>query len=297
MLPSEVAKKIRRIQIHSNKIVNQLLAGEYHSVFKGRGMEFEEVRPYQPGDEVRWIDWNVTARTGEPYVKRYVEERELVLFFLVDFSASGGLGTVERTKNEIAAEVCAVLAFSAIQNNDKVALVLFTDHIELFVPPKKGSSHVLRIIRELLCFQPVGRGTNLADALRFVGRAAKKKSIVFLVSDFQADGWEDELQVVARRHDVIAVSVRDPREVEVPTGDLLVLEDPETGRQTVLDARSRKVRQRYQQLAAQQHAELRLRLQNRKVDLIDVRTDRDYVPELVRFFRQRERRLAGAVVG
>jgi len=296
MIPRELAKKIRYIQIYSNKIVNDMLAGEYHSVFKGRGMEFEEVREYQPGDEVRLIDWNVTARMGHPYVKRYVEERELTLFFLVDLSASGSFGSIARTKSEVAAEICALLAFSAIKNNDKVALIIFTDRIELFVPPNKGSSHVLRIIRDLLCFSPARRGTDIAGALEYMARMTHKRSVAFLMSDFQDAGYEKEMTVIARRHDLIAVSTSDRREMSLEPMGMVELRDAETGRLRLIDTSSSRVRGEFKRSAEARRRRLDESLFAMNVDQIRIRTDGDYVRELVRFFRTRERRQTGAVV-
>jgi uncharacterized protein (DUF58 family) len=296
MIPKELAKKIRYIQIYSNKIVNDMLAGEYHSVFKGRGMEFDEVREYQPGDEVRLIDWNVTARMGHPYVKRYVEERELTLFFLVDLSASGSFGSIEKTKSQIAAEVCALLAFSAIKNNDKVALVVFTDEIELFVPPGKGSSHVLRIIRDLLCFKPAGKGTNIAGALAYMARMTHKRSVAFLISDFQDTGYEKEMTVVGRRHDLIAISTSDRREMSVGPVGLVELQDAEIGQRRLLDTSNPRVHKEFRRLAEARQRRLGESLSTMNVDHIRIRTDGDYVRELIRFFRTRERRQTGVVM-
>ena len=246
MIPKELVKKIRYIQIYTSKAVNDVLAGEYHSVFKGQGMEFDEVRAYQPGDDIRTIDWNVTARTGHPYVKRYVEEREITVFFLVDLSASGSFGSREKLKNEIAAEFCALLAFSAIKNNDKVGLIVFTDVIELFIPPAKGTSHVLRLIRELLYFDPGKKreraGTDIALALDYLGRVLHKRGVVFLVSDFLDQDFEKPLGVLARRHDLIGVTVSDPRESALPDVGLLEIQDAETGATVLVDTGSREVR-------------------------------------------------------
>ena len=294
MISKELIKKIRSIQIYTSKAVNDILAGEYHSVFKGRGMEFDEVRAYQPGDDVRSIDWNVTARTGQPYIKRYVEEREITVFFLVDLSASGAFGSSEKLKNEIAAEFCALLAFSAIRNNDKVGLIIFTDTIELFIPPAKGTSHVLRLIRELLYFERTekrrGRGTDIARALNYLGRVLHKRGVVFLVSDFIARGFEKPLAVLARRHDLIGVTVSDPREYELPDVGLLQIEDAESGATVVVDTGSREVRRGYAALAAQRDAGLRSIFRAAGVDHIRLFTDQDYVLDLVRFFRKRMRR-------
>jgi uncharacterized protein (DUF58 family) len=290
MIPAELAKKIRILQITTRKVVNDVLAGEYGSVFRGRGMEFDEVREYQPGDEIRTIDWNVTARTGTPYVKRFVEERELTVFFLVDLSASGAFGSVNKLKNEVAAEFCSLLAFSAVKNNDKVGLIVFTDRIELFIPPKKGTKHVLRVIRELLDFRPRPASTDISMALDYLGKVTTKRAVVFLVSDFQAEGFEKPIRVLSRRHDVIAVSVVDPREVRLPDVGLVELEDAETGESVLIDTSSRSVRRSYERLGRERTDRYRELFASMGVDQIEVMTDRDYVPGLVRFFRSRERR-------
>jgi uncharacterized protein (DUF58 family) len=290
MIPKELAKKIRFIQIHTSRAVNDVLAGEYHSVFKGRGMEFDEVREYAPGDDIRTIDWNVTARTGHPYVKRYVEERELTVMLVVDLSASGSFGTREKLKNEVAAELCALLAFSAIKNNDKVGLIVFTDHIELYIPPKKGVSHVLRVIRDLLNFEPRRSRTDVTQALDFLGRVTHRRAVVFLVSDFQAAGYEKRLRIAARRHDLIAVSLTDPREAKLPVAGLIELEDAESGECIVVDSGSAAVRRRYEALARERADKLAVSLRSMGIDQIPVVTGEDYVRDLVRFFRVRERR-------
>ena len=291
MIPRELAKKIRYLQIYTSKAVNDVLAGEYESVFKGRGMEFDEVREYQPGDEVRSIDWNVTARMGHPYVKRFEEERELTVMFLVDLSASGAFGSSRKMKNEVAAELCALLAFAAIKNNDKVGLIVFTDCIELFIPPGKGVSHVLRLIRELLNFSPRQGRTNIAEALDYLGRVVTKRSVVFLVSDFLAEDYERPMRVLGRRHDLIAVSVTDPREVRMPNVGLVELEDAETGERIVIDTGSAAVRKRYESLGTARSAGLRELFRSMGVDQIEVFTNQDYVRKLVTFFRTRERRM------
>ena len=294
MISRELAKKIRYIQIYTSKAVNDVLAGEYHSVFKGQGMEFDEVRGYQPGDDIKTIDWNVTARTGEPHVKRYVEEREITVFFLVDLSASGNFGSREKLKNEIAAEFCALLAFSAIKNNDKVGLIVFTDTIELFIPPAKGTSHVLRLIRELLFFKP-GKmrkkaGTDIALALNYLGRVLHKRGVVFLISDFLDQNFEKPLRVLARRHDLIAATVSDPRELTLPDVGLLEIQDAETGETTVIDTGSKTVRSGYARLAEEKNKELSDLFQSIGVDHIQHFTDRDYILDLVKFFRRRMRK-------
>jgi len=290
MIPKELAKKIRYIEIFTAKAVNDVLAGEYGSVFKGRGMEFDEVREYQPGDEVRTIDWNVTARMGHPYVKRFVEERELTVMFLVDLSASGAFGSVLQTKNEVAAEICALLAFSAIKNNDKVGLIVFTDTVEMFIPPAKGVSHVLRVVRELLNFKPRQVRTDIAAALDYLGKIAARRSVVFLVSDFIGAGYEKALNIVGRKHDLIAVSIEDPRETGMPDVGLVELEDAETGETVVIDTSSAAVRQRYGVLGGERAAQLKGCFRAAGVDHVRIQTDRDHVRELIRFFKTRERR-------
>ena len=291
MIPKELIRKIRYIQISTRKAVNDVLAGEYHSVFKGSGMEFDEVRTYQPGDDIRTIDWNVTARTGHPYVKRYVEDRELTVFFLVDLSASGSFGSRDKLKREIGAEFCALLAFSAIKNNDRVGLIVFTDTIELFIPPAKGTSHVLRLIRELLYFDSSGRqkgkGTDIGGALDYLGRVMPRRGVVFLVSDFLDQGFEKSLRVLARRHDLIAVTVTDPREEKLPDVGLLEIEDAESGAITLIDTGSAAVRQSYEALARQRDEKLQSLFCAAGVDQIRLGTDRDYLLDLVKFFRAR----------
>jgi len=290
MISSELARKIRILQITTRKVVNDVLAGEYTSVFKGRGMEFDEVREYMPGDDVRTIDWNVTARMDRPYVKRFVEERELTVFFLVDLSASGAFGSVQKLKNEIAAEFCALLSFSAVKNNDKVGLIVFTDRVELYVPPKKGTTHVLRLIRELLNFKPKAAKTDIGGTLDYFGKVAKKRAVVFLVSDFQSEGFEKAMRIIAKRHDLIAVPVTDPREVRLPNVGLIELEDAETGEMVLVDTSSAAVRKRYERLGRERSERFRELFASMGVDRIEVATDRDYVPRLVQFFRARERR-------
>jgi uncharacterized protein (DUF58 family) len=290
MIPGELARKIRILQITTRKVVNDVLAGGYTSVFKGRGIEFDEVREYMPGDDVRTIDWNVTARTGRPYVKRYVEERELTVIFVVDLSASGAFGSVRKLKNEIAAEFCALLSFSAVKNNDKVGLIVFTDRVELYVPPKKGTTHVLRLIRELLNFKPKAAKTDLAGALDYLGKVSKKRAVVFLVSDFQAEGFEKPMRIVSKRHDLVAVPIVDPREVRLPNVGLIELEDAETGETILVDTSSAAVRKRYERLGRERSERFRELFASMGVDNIEVATDRDYIPKLVSFFRARERR-------
>ena len=291
MISKELAKKIRYIQIYTSKAVNDSLAGEYESLFKGRGMSFSEVREYQIGDDIRTIDWNVTARTGSPYVKLYVEERELTVLFLVDLSASGAFGSTRRTKNEAAAELCALLAFSAIKNNDKVGLILFTDHVEKFIPPAKGTRHVLRIIRELLNFKPSKTKTNISEAIEYLGRVTTKKCVVFLISDFLSKGYEKPLRVMGKRHDLIAVSVTDPREIKMPDVGLIELEDAETGEIIVIDTGSKAVRGQYEELGTTRQVDLQKLFRSIDIDHLKILNDRDYVSDMVRFFKMRGQRL------
>ena len=289
-IQSELLKKVRQIDIKSRKVVTELLGGEYKSVFKGRGMEFDEVREYQPGDEVRTIDWNVTARTGKTFVKRFIEEREQALFFLVDMSASGLFGSTGKSKNEIAAELCGLLAFSAIKNNDNVGLILFTDEVELFIAPNKGQTHVLHIIREILAFEPRGKGTCIACALDYLGKMVKKKCITFLISDFQDSEYDKPLKRAALHYDLIAISVTDPRELELPNAGLVELTDAESGEQLLVDTASTTARKNFTTAANARQLELKATLSRLNIDQIDVRTDRDYIPDLVRFFQCRARR-------
>ena len=377
MIPREILKKVRRIELRTRHVVNTLLSGEYHSAFKGQGVEFTEVREYQPGDDIRTIDWNVTARSGRPFVKIFEEERELTVMLMVDASSSGEFGSVEQTKNEIAVELCAVLAFSAIKNNDRVGLIVFTDEIERFVPPKKGRKHVLRVVRELLAqfegrdgpadgsptdgdddaapaprrrrrphpiwgavgsvlslagagwliadmglpgdwsswtaqgavalagvvlaglvvwasFRPPapkkGRGTDIGAALDFLSRVTTRRGIVFLVSDFQASGFDHALRIARRRHDVVAITLNDPREVALAGAGLLSLEDPETGEQVVIDSSDRAFRAMFEQRARSVH-ERRARLfKVTGVDFVDIWTDESYIEPLVRFFTARANR-------
>src|SRR5882724_7871038 len=287
----EILKKIRGLEIKTRALVETAFAGDYHSVFKGRGMNFEEVREYQPGDEIRAIDWNVTARLGSPFVKKFTEERELTVMLIVDVSASGNFGSAAQSKRELAAEVACLLAFSAIRNNDKVGLLLFSDRLELFIPPKKGRSHTLRIIREILFFEPAGRGTDAAAALDHFNRIITRRAVVFLISDFQAGDFSRELAVTAKRHDLIALRIRDERERVLPNIGIITLEDAETGDQIEINAADSNVRRQFAQLAQAQLTEtLRILRQNR-IDRIDLRTGDDYLPALRSFFKQRERRM------
>ena len=291
----DILKKIRRLELKTRGMVNAVFSGQYRSVFKGRGMNFEEVREYAPGDEVRTIDWNVTARfgevRGEAYVKKFTEERELIVMLVVDVSASGNFGSVHLSKRELAAEVASLLAFSAIRNNDKVGLILFSDHVELFIAPKKGRLHTLRIIREILFFEPTGRGTDPGVALNHLNRVLHRRAVVFLVSDFQAPDFSRELGVTARRHDLIAIPIVDPREEDLPDVGLLTLEDAETGEQLEIDTSNRKTRVAFLKAVDQQTTERLRQFRTKRIDAISLRTDEDYLPALRNFFRTRERRL------
>jgi uncharacterized protein (DUF58 family) len=290
MIPREILKKVRRIEISTRGLVNEVLSGEYHSVFKGRGMNFAEVREYQYGDDIRSIDWNVTARTGAPFVKVFEEERELTVMLVVDVSASGDFGTRERMKGEVAVEICALLAFSAIKNNDKVGLIIFSDQVEKFVPPRKGKRHVLRVLRELLYHRPEGRGTNIRAALDYLNHVQRKKAVTFLVSDFRDSGFEKALAVAGRRHDLIAVRVGDLRERELPSLGLLELEDPETGERVVVNTSDARFRAAFTERSLASRGELDRTLRRGKVDVIDIETGEPYVRPLMRFFKDRMRR-------
>jgi len=290
MLTKELLKQVRQIEIRTRGLVNQVFSGEYHSVFKGRGMEFSEVREYNFGDDIRNIDWNVTARFGHPYVKIFEEERELTVILLVDLSGSLAFGTKEKTKQQIAAEISAILAFSALKNNDKVGLFLFTDKIEKFIPPRKGKKHVLRIIRELLSFTPEGNKTNIKSALEYMNHAIKKRSIVFLISDFIDGGYEKILRVVGKKHDLIGIVVNDQREKSIPKMGLVKFVDAETGAERWIDSSSKKMQQwvldYYNKLASQRKS---LFISSR-LDSIEIKTAENYITPLVNFFRLRERR-------
>ena len=289
MIPKEIIQKIRRIELRTKSVVESVLSGEYHSVFKGRGMEFSEVRTYNPGDDIRSIDWNVTARMGGPYVKKYVEERELTVMLLVDASASGSFGSVRQFKDEIAVELCALLAFSAIKNNDRVGLIIFTSEVEKFIPPKKGKNHVLRVIRELLYFKPEKKGTNIAEAFAFLNRVQRKKAVVFCVSDFIASAFEAPLRIASHRHDLIAVTISDPREKELPDVGLIDLQDPETGKTMVVNTHDKMIRERFKLEAIKRASSLRTFFLTNGIDEIPIATEGDYVEPLIKFFKKREK--------
>lgn len=290
--PREILRKIRRLELRTRRLVESSFAGQYQSVFKGRGMNFEEVRPYTPGDEIRAIDWNVTARTGEPYIKKFTEEREMTVMIVLDVSASGDFGSVRESKREMAAEVAAILAFSAIHNNDKVGLLLFSDRVELFIPPKKGRLHILRLIREMLFFSPKGRGTDLSGALEYMNKVITRRAVVFVISDFLTGDFTRPLTVSAKRHDMVALTVLDPAEEALPDVGVILLEDPETGEQIEVDTSRRAITGNYARLAAQRFKELGSLFGSRGVDMVLLRTDTDYLPVLRSFFDRRGRRLA-----
>jgi uncharacterized protein (DUF58 family) len=289
---AEILKKIRTLEIKTRGLVETVFAGDYHSVFKGRGMNFDEVREYQPGDEIRSIDWNVTARMGAPFVKKFTEERELSVMLIVDVSASENFGSTSQSKRELAAEVACLIAFSAIRNNDKVGLLLFSDEVELFIPPKKGRSHTLRIVREILFYQPRGRGTNPGPALDKLNRIVTRRSVVFFISDFQAPDFSRELRVTSKRHDFIAMHIKDEREEVLPNVGVVTLEDAETGEQIEINTADRATRTRFADQAQQQEAGLLRTLRRNNIDTIGLRTGEDYLAALRTFFKQRERRLS-----
>ena len=305
MISPELVRTIRYIQIRTRRAVTTAFAGEYRSVFRGQGMEFDEVREYQPGDDVGSIDWNVTARVGRPHVKRFVEERELTVFFVVDVSASSRFGSEGKAKVEVAAELAALVSFAAARQNDRVGLLAFSDRIELFVPAKKGMTHVLRIVREILSIRPEGAGTDLAGAMRYLNLVLRRRATVFLISDFLESGRAahgplrpisdtTDLRMAARRHDLIAASIFDPREAELPAAGMVELQDAETGRLTLLDTGSRRVRREYARRSHERRAALTRQLRELGIDEVPIRTDAGWVDRLVGFFRMRERRAAWA---
>jgi uncharacterized protein (DUF58 family) len=291
VITKELLRKVRQIEIRTSRMVTSVFGGEYHSVFKGQGMEFQEVREYVAGDDIRAIDWNVTARSGDLFVKKFTEERELTVLLLVDISASQFFGSTPRLKKDLAAEIAAILAFAAIRNHDRVGLVLFTDEVELYLPPRKGTSHVLRVIRDVLSFQPRGRGTRLAPALEFLGRVAHRRAVAFLISDFLDAGFERSLRVAGRRHDLISVVTGDRREDEWPAVGLVDWTDPETGERRLVDSSSPAVRRALGSLRAARRARLLATLKSSGSDAVEVFAGERYERELVRFFKARERRL------
>ncbi|RKH02342.1 DUF58 domain-containing protein [Corallococcus sp. CA053C] len=292
MLPKDLIRRIRKLEIRTRKVVSDMLAGQYHSVFKGRGMAFSEVRQYQPGDEIRFIDWNVTARMNEAFIKVFTEERELTVMLLVDVSASNEFGSRERTKAEVAAEVAAQIAFSAIANNDRVGLILFSDRVEKVVPPRKGRTHVLRLVSDILTFKPKGKGTDLASGLTYLTQVSKRKAVTFLVSDFLAKGYEKPLRLVGRKHDLVPVVIEDPLEQAFPRHGLVEMEDPETGERFVVDTSSSAVRGRFSRAMQAQRDERRKLFRKLELDHVELRAGDDHGKALAQFFRARARRMA-----
>jgi len=290
METKELLKKVRQLEIRTRGLVNQVFSGEYHSVFKGRGMEFSEVREYQYGDDIRMIDWNVTARFNHPFIKIFEEERELTVILVVDMSGSQFFGSQSSLKKDIAVEISAILAFSAMKNNDKVGLILFTDRIEKFVPPRKGHSHVLRIVRELLSFEPVRRTTNIKSALEYINHIQKKRSIIFIISDFLDSGYDKALRIAGKRHDLIGIVMQDPREYDLADVGLIELLDAETGRTRLIDTSSPHTRFLYKQFMSKLQRERESAFLKSRLDEIKIRLDQPYLKPLVDFFRLRERR-------
>jgi len=287
---TEVLKKVRRIEISTRRLVNDVFSGEYHSVFKGQGMEFDEVREYQPGDDIRAIDWNVTARMGSPYIKRFMEERELVVMFLLDVSASGRFGSTDKTKIDTAAEICALLAFSAIQNNDKVGAVVFTDDVEEYIPAEKGRRHALHVIRELLFYDPVGRGTDIGRALEFLQRVLKRKAIVFVLSDFMSPDFYRPMSMAARRFDLVALRIQDARERTLDGGGLVRVWDQEEGGERIIDLSGARARERFERFTSEHDERLEAQFRRCGVDVVDIDTGADYILPLTQFFKARAKR-------
>jgi len=291
MLPKDITKKIRRIEITTSRLVTDMLSGDYESVFKGRGMEFDEVREYQPGDEIRTIDWNVTARMGRPFIKKYIEERQLTVMLLLDLSGSSYFGTSKMLKRELAAEVCAILAFAAVHSKDRVGLLIFTDKIEKFIPPGKGLQHVSRIIREALYFKPEGRGTDLAGALRFLDSVISRRAVTFVISDFLTKDFKKPLAIANKKHDCVAITITDPRESELSDAGLVELTDAETGSTVLVDTSNYKLREKYAANAKRLSVERIKTFNAVNIDHIDVHTDKPYIAEFVKFFKARRRRI------
>ena len=292
MLPKDILRKIRRIEITTSKLVTDMLSGQYESVFKGRGIEFDEVREYQPGDEIRSIDWNVTARMGHPFIKKFVEERQLTVMILLDVSGSSYFGTAKRLKSELAAEISAVLAFAAIQNKDRVGLIIFTDRIEKFIPPRKGLSHVLRVIREALYFKPKGKGTDISGALKYLDGVTARRVVTFVISDFFAKDYKKALSIANKRHDVVAITITDPREIDLPNVGLLELQDSEDPRSTFLvDTSNDAIRERYSAKSRAMIEERSKIFSAVSMDHIDIRTDKPYIEEFIKFFKKRKKRI------
>lgn len=290
MINRELLKKVRKIELSTRHLVNETFGGEYHSVFKGRGMEFAEVREYSPGDDIRTIDWNVSARTGQPYVKLFEEERELTVMILVDASASGAFGTQVQMKRSLAAELSAVLAFSAVKNNDKVGLIIFTDQVELYIPPRKGRSHVLRVIREVLDHEPIHHGTSIKNALEFMSRVNRKRSVTFMISDFMDTDYEKSIKQASRKHDMLSFHLQDPWEIELPDLGLIQLHDGETGETSLVNTGNASFRKNYAIRSKERFEDLRAFFKSSGLDYLPIRTDVPYVDPLINFFRKRAAR-------
>jgi len=286
----ELLKKVRAIQVKTNYLANDIMTGEYVSAFKGRGMEFSEVREYQPGDDIRLIEWNVTARMGQPYIKEFREERELTSMLLVDVSSSGEFGSVGKLKNEVAAEIASILAFAAIKNNDKIGLIVFSELIEHYIPPKKGKAHVWNIIRTILDFNPEGKGTNLNLPLEYLINIQKRKTVTFLISDFQAQGYENTLKLAKQKHDIIALRIVDPRERDLPNVGLAHLQDAETGESILIDTSDREMVKQFAQLCKKEFLKMKTFFNSIGIDIIEIRTDRPLVEPIIRYFKVREKR-------
>lgn len=290
MIPKELLQHIKRIEISTRSIVNEMFSGEYHSIFKGQGLEFSEVRAYQPGDNVKLIDWNVSARMGHPYIKKFEETRELTVMLMIDISRSGSFGTYHKLKREIAAEIGAILALVAIKNNDKVGLLLFSDEVEKYIPPKKGKNSVLRIVREILYDQPEHERTDIKNALEYYYKMTKKRSIIFLISDFFDTEYYRNLQIIAQKHDVIAIRILDPREYDIPEVGFITLQDAETGKEIIINANDTKMRDTFKNYITSTINDVPQMLKKLKIDLIDLRTNKDYIDTLVKFFKERAKK-------
>ncbi len=291
MITSDAMKKIRKVQIVSSRLAGDLFAGHYRSAFKGRGLEFGELREYEAGDDIRFMDWNVTARTGRPHVKKFIEERELTVLLLLDISASLSFGTVKGFKNQLAAEICSLLCCTSLINNDKVGLLLFTDRIEKYIPPRKGSRQALRIIKESLYFQPEGTGTNIAEAIHFAGRVFQHRVIIFLLSDLYAPDFEKPLAVISKKHDIIVITINDPAEFDLPDAGILQFQDAESGERWLIDSGDAKIRDACRKDNIARRDDRRRRLLTTGVDFVDIFTDKPYMAPLIALFKERERRL------
>jgi uncharacterized protein (DUF58 family) len=287
METSDLLKKVRKIELKTRGLSNHIFAGEYHTAFKGRGMAFSEVREYQPGDDIRTIDWNVTARFNTPFIKVFEEERELTVMLIIDVSGSKNFGTQKQMKQELVTELSAVLAFSAIQNNDKIGVIFFSDKVEKFIPPKKGKSHILRIIRELIAFEPENKGTDIGEALRYFNNVIKKRAVCFVISDFMDNNFEAPLKIANKKHDVVTIRINDKREEELPDIGLIQMKDAETGEVKWIDTGNKSIRQNYKKNYLRNKEEVNQLFKNSGVDSIQLRTDMDYIKPLIQFFKRR----------